>query len=178
MTCRVDSKDAAIAAIEAQVPDLILLTALLSPRDEEELVRHLRQLKRADHLQTLTIPQLASSPAPSTERRAGRRLFGGLTRVSRRATVGCDLDAEEVSVCTPASPEERPALDEAAVTPEIEAAGLELPPDSGVAELVEEEPEEAPTAMSAEATAWPRTCSCGTPFALRTPRSRGRSKKS
>ena len=31
----VDSRDAAVAALSSRVPDVILLTALLSPRDEE-----------------------------------------------------------------------------------------------------------------------------------------------
>jgi CheY-like chemotaxis protein len=61
--CVVDSKDAAIAAMDANPPDLILLTALLSPRDEEELVAHLRTLQQADHMQTITIPLLASATA-------------------------------------------------------------------------------------------------------------------
>ncbi len=55
----VETKDAAVAAIKARMPDVILVTALLSPRDEEQLVKHLRGLK-ADHLQTITIPLLAS----------------------------------------------------------------------------------------------------------------------
>ena len=46
----VDSRDAAVAALTARVPDVILLTALLSPRDEEELVAYLRTLVwRAAH---------------------------------------------------------------------------------------------------------------------------------
>ena len=55
----VDSRDAALAAIGARVPDVILLTALFSPRDEEELVGHLRTVTGTLHVQTLTIPQLA-----------------------------------------------------------------------------------------------------------------------
>ena len=38
----VDSRDGAVAAVNAQVPDVILLTALLSPRDEAEIIAHLR----------------------------------------------------------------------------------------------------------------------------------------
>ena len=34
----VDSRDAAMAAIRARIPDVILVTALMSPRDEEELI--------------------------------------------------------------------------------------------------------------------------------------------
>ena len=67
----VDSRDAAVAAISTRIPDVILVTALLSPRDEEELVGFLRGLDGADHLQTYTIPQLASS-----EDKNGGVLFG------------------------------------------------------------------------------------------------------
>src|SRR5688500_20216819 len=44
----VESRDAAIAAIDRQIPDVILVTALLSPRDEDELVSHLRALDGAE----------------------------------------------------------------------------------------------------------------------------------
>ena len=57
----VDSRDAAIAAVDARVPDVILFTALLSPRDEGEIIAHLRTLANAEHVQSHTIPQLASS---------------------------------------------------------------------------------------------------------------------
>ena len=57
----VDSRDAAMAALSARVPDVILMTALLSPRDGDEMIAHLRTLAGADHVQTHTIPQLASS---------------------------------------------------------------------------------------------------------------------
>lgn len=97
----VDSRDAAIAALSARVPDVILLTALLSPRDESEMVAHLRTLSGADHVQTHTIPQLASSqtePAPASG-------SGGLLSRFRRKkesepVQGCDpaLFADEVSM--------------------------------------------------------------------------------
>jgi CheY-like chemotaxis protein len=96
----VDSRDAAVAAVNAHVPDVILLTALLSPRDEAEIIAHLRTIDGAEHVQTHTIPQLASSsddgdsPAPQ----------GGLLGKLRRKKVaepipGCDpyAFAEEVS---------------------------------------------------------------------------------
>ena len=70
----VESRDAAIAAIDQQIPDVILLTALMSPRDEDELVAHLRTLENAGHLQTHTIPQLASS-LDSGEERGSRGLL-------------------------------------------------------------------------------------------------------
>ena len=67
----VDSKAAAVAAIDSRLPDLILLSALFSPRDEKELIAHLRQLPDAAHLQTLTIPRLQHAET----KRSRRRLF-------------------------------------------------------------------------------------------------------
>jgi hypothetical protein len=86
----VDSKDAAIASIAARVPDLILVTALLSPRDEEELVAHLRTLAEAAHLQTITIPQLATAGAGGSEREGG--FFSKTFRRKKQQSsgVGCD----------------------------------------------------------------------------------------
>src|SRR3954468_8023516 len=97
----VDSRDAAIAALSARVPDVILLTALLSPRDEDEMVAHLRTLSGAEHVQTHTIPQLAS-PGESSVTPAGT---GGLLAKFRRRKetaepiTGCDprMFADEVS---------------------------------------------------------------------------------
>ncbi|HXH07558.1 MAG TPA: hypothetical protein VNI83_13330 [Vicinamibacterales bacterium] len=86
----VDSKDAALAAIAARLPDLILFTALLSPRDEEELVARLRELEGAEHLQLITIPLLATAGAHGGRRRGG--LFGKLRRKD---------DAEPVGGCDP-----------------------------------------------------------------------------
>ena len=57
----VASTDAAVAAIDERVPDLVLVGALLSPRDEDPFIAHLRTLPDAGHLQTLTIPQLRQS---------------------------------------------------------------------------------------------------------------------
>src|SRR5687768_8012092 len=69
----VESREAAISAIDAQLPDVILVTALLSPRDEEELIAHLRPLTGAEHLQTHTIPQLATG---RVQEASGGGLFG------------------------------------------------------------------------------------------------------
>ena len=46
-----ESKDAALAAIRSAVPDLILLTALISPRDEKEIADLIRKLDGAEHTQ-------------------------------------------------------------------------------------------------------------------------------
>lgn len=56
----VETNVAAIASINRRLPDLILVTTLFSPREEEELIAHLRTLEGAEHLQTLTIPLLAT----------------------------------------------------------------------------------------------------------------------
>lgn len=108
----------AIAAIGAEPPDLVLLSALLSPRDEEEAIAHLRGLDHADHLQTLTIPRFAS-----TSEEEGRRggLFGALTRKrpAKKKTTGCDPKqfAEQISSYLQRAEdikEERAAMAEAA----------------------------------------------------------------
>ena len=84
----VDSKDAALATIATRVPDLILVTALLPPRDEDDLTRHLKALDHAAHLQTLTIPLLGSAPV---EEHLGSRMFGAFRRKRRPAPIdGCD----------------------------------------------------------------------------------------
>jgi CheY-like chemotaxis protein len=96
----VDSRDAAIAATSSRIPDVILLTALLSPRDEQELIAHLRDLSGAEHVQTHTIPQLASSSHDGDGGQEGGGLFGKLRRKkSADAIPGCDPTAfaDEVS---------------------------------------------------------------------------------
>ena len=96
----VDSRDAAIEAMRTTMPDVLLLSALMSPCDEDELIAHLRTLEHADHLQTHTIPQLASALGP-TERRS-RGLLSAFRRVKEpeAAPAGCDPDlfAEEIRV--------------------------------------------------------------------------------
>jgi CheY-like chemotaxis protein len=82
-----DSKDSAIASIAKRLPDLILVSALMSPREEAELTEHLRGLENADHLQTLTIPLLASKPA---RRPAGDRMLRALKWRRAQALEGCD----------------------------------------------------------------------------------------
>jgi CheY-like chemotaxis protein len=95
----VDSRDAALEAMRTAVPDVLLLSALLSPRDEDELIAFLRTLDGADHLQTHTIPQLASTLGPG-EGRAARGLLSAFRRKKEpeEQSTGCDPDvfAEEI----------------------------------------------------------------------------------
>jgi hypothetical protein len=85
----VSSKDEAIAAIDREVPDLVLVNALLSPREENELVAHLRALENASHLQLLTIPLLSRGDAPAQ----GKSSIFGFGKKKRAASApdGCDL---------------------------------------------------------------------------------------
>ena len=80
----VASKDAAVAAVDERVPDLVLIGALMSPRDEDAFIVHLRTLPDAGHLQTLTIPHL---------RQTHRRARGVLSMFDRRAKRPTDAAA-------------------------------------------------------------------------------------
>ena len=98
----VETRDAAMEAIRTTMPDVLLLSALMSPRDEEDLMTHLRTLDNAGHLQTHTIPQLASALGPA-ERSMARGLFSAFRRKKEQepaAVGGCDPDlfAEEIRV--------------------------------------------------------------------------------
>ena len=98
----VDSRDAAIETMRTCMPDVLLLSALMSPRDEDELMAHLRTLDNAAHLQTHTIPQLASSLGPGEERGSGG-LFSAFRRKKDKdvaPVAGCDPEmfADEIRV--------------------------------------------------------------------------------
>lgn len=95
-----ESKDAALSAIRSAVPDLILLTALISPRDETEIADLIRELDGAEHTQTLTIPLLDLGTArPVTKKKRG--LLSALTGEAEApsAPSGCDpaVFADEVA---------------------------------------------------------------------------------
>ena len=95
-----ESKDAALAAIRSAVPDLILLTALISPRDETEIADLIRELDGAEHTQTLTIPLLdlgTSRPVKKKKRGLLSALTGETAEPS--APSGCDpaVFADEVA---------------------------------------------------------------------------------
>jgi hypothetical protein len=95
-----ESKDAALIAIRSAVPDLILLTALISPRDETEIADLIRELDGAEHTQTLTIPLLdlgTSRPAKKKKRGLLSALTGETDEPS--APSGCDpaVFADEVA---------------------------------------------------------------------------------
>ena len=94
----VDSRDAALEAMRTKIPDVLLLSALLSPRDEDELIAHLRTLQHAEHLQTHTIPQLASTIDHDDDKPRGLLSAFRRRKASGSAPAGCDPDlfADEI----------------------------------------------------------------------------------
>ncbi|MFB3854327.1 MAG: hypothetical protein ACE148_10955, partial [Vicinamibacterales bacterium] len=90
-----DNTEHALQALDARVPDLVLLSALLPPRDEEALTEHLRSLGGVPHLETLTIPLLAPFGTNGSNRKGFLSSFG---RRSKAPVGGCDprVFAQEV----------------------------------------------------------------------------------
>jgi hypothetical protein len=86
-----DTAEAALAALGDRVPDLVLTSAFLSPRDETALAERLRALDTAAaHVQTLTIPVLDVPREPAS---VARGMLSVLLRdrVSTQAAPdGCD----------------------------------------------------------------------------------------
>jgi hypothetical protein len=85
-----DSAERALAALGDRVPDLILTSALLLPKDEMALHERLRSLAgAASHVQTLTIPMLAS---PQQSKSVGGMLSSLRRGKSKKVnpTEGCD----------------------------------------------------------------------------------------
>ena len=84
--------------ISARVPDVILLSSLLSPRDEEDLLKHLRLVEGTEHVQTHNIPMMAA--AGREEQDAATGLFGRFRRKQKQQEVfsACDpsVYAEEI----------------------------------------------------------------------------------
>ena len=93
--CLVDSKAAALSALEKNVPALILISAVLPAHEEQELVAYLRTNPELAHQQTLMIPRLAS---PTDLAASGKRSF---FKRGAGEPVGCDprIFANEVCAC-------------------------------------------------------------------------------
>jgi CheY-like chemotaxis protein len=91
----VDSTKKAVDAIGRQVPDLILLSAFLSPRDEDTLMGRLRSLESTSHLQMMTIPQFQAGDEPKAKKSG----FGFRKKQKAPVAVGADpaAFAEEVT---------------------------------------------------------------------------------
>jgi hypothetical protein len=109
-----DSTEHAVAALAGRVPDLILTSLLLSPKDGSALSDWLRELDAAgNRVQTLVIPVLATSPRRS-------RKTGGLlnrlrsSRDTEETVDGCDpaVFGAQIAEYLHSASEERRAADE------------------------------------------------------------------
>lgn len=124
----VTSTAEAIANMGHRVPDVVLMSALLSPQDEEALLSHLRSLDRTAHLQTLTIPQFRhDAPVEATSRWDRLRRLG--IRLDRP---GCDpaIFWSEVNTYLDRSrdlKEEMPALEPEAAVPVVVVEAQKAP---------------------------------------------------
>jgi hypothetical protein len=162
-----ESAERALAEIGDRIPDLVLTSALLSPKDEVALDRRLRALDgTASYVQTLTIPMLA---VPEKPKRA-RGMLSALRRErpARTTTDGCDpaVFAAQCAEYLERAKEER-ALYAAAAEERKFAAALRTPealPDnqaSAPAEAIDQTTFillDSPTAAGPEVrfeTAWP-----------------------
>jgi hypothetical protein len=86
-----DSAELALANLGSRIPDLILTSALLSPKDETALGERLRALDgAAAHVQTLTIPVLATGKSRLDGGRGGVLSALRLGRGHLSASQGCD----------------------------------------------------------------------------------------
>ena len=103
-----------IDVLEGRIPDLVLTSSLLSPRDESALANHMRELGvRAAHVHTLTIPVLAAARKASKKRPTG--VLGALRR-EKGANVeaaGCEPEvfAKEVKIYLGRAVDERGGTD-------------------------------------------------------------------
>jgi CheY-like chemotaxis protein len=85
---------AALDKLQGRIPELVLTSALITPRDETALIHWLRELgRKAAHVQTVTIPVLASESEPPAEKKKP----GGLTFVWEKPSVASAPDS-----CDPA----------------------------------------------------------------------------
>jgi hypothetical protein len=84
------SVSAAVARLKGRIPELVLTSALIAPREEAALIGWLRDLgKDASHVQTVTIPMLASEPTPA-KKRVGGLSFGWDKPATASAPDSCD----------------------------------------------------------------------------------------
>lgn len=118
----------ALGSLGSRVPDLVLTSQLLSPKDEAALAERLRELGAAGaHVQTLVIPVLKGEERE--QKKKGGGLFGRLRRSSPDETTeeGCDpaVFGAEIVEYLERGAAERAAL--AAAQADLEAAWAEEP---------------------------------------------------
>lgn len=139
----------AIRAMETRVPDLLLVPALLSPRDESALMEAVRANPAAAHVQMLTVPvptqaesgstprgflsrfrreQTASeSPAGSMAAAFADQIAASLKRAQEARAGAAGHDAAETDVAEPVARPEPQVAPAPAATTELESdAGIVL----------------------------------------------------
>jgi hypothetical protein len=166
----VESREAAVASIDQRLPDVILVTALISPRDEDDLLNHLRTLEGSEHLQTHTIPLLSGArPDEGAPAKAGG-LFGKFRRKKEEPApiAGCapELFAEEIRtfITRAAQMKTEAAAAVARAAEELEVdfehsqarrrSGFEKPVRPVSAPVREEEPADASSSTWSDPFAW------------------------
>ncbi len=151
------SADAAIVALGGRIPDLILTSALLSPKDEAALSDRLRALDgAAAHVQSLTIPVLATA-APRKRARPRGVLAALRGKPKAGAPDGCDpaLFAEQIETYLQRAHCEREALDGPAAIEPPAPAVIAAPKPAIVVEskptiVAESEPAPEPIAQTVD----------------------------
>jgi hypothetical protein len=124
-----DSAEQALASLAKAVPDLVLISQLLSPKDDQAITDGLRQLDtKGVSVQTLVIPILSSS-ASSDHKQTG--LLGRLrkNRTSGTAPDGCDPDEYDAQITEYL---ERAAAEREAAQESAGQAGHHMPPPVAV----------------------------------------------
>jgi CheY-like chemotaxis protein len=88
----VPSADAAIAAMSSQVPDVILTSMLLPPRDDAKLLAHLEQMDTFSDLPVLMAPLVSDPGQVPSASLSGRFSFFGRRFFARRAAPPRPMD--------------------------------------------------------------------------------------
>src|SRR3954471_15812115 len=126
-----DSAEAALATLSHRMPDLILTSLLLSPRDESVLIDRLRELDAAGaHVQTLVIPVLGSA-----SRRRSPIASGLLTRLRKSKVDDTSLEGCDPAMFAAQITEylERAAMEREAHADRLEAQSYREPPPAPAA---------------------------------------------
>ena len=128
-TIVVDCALRARGALVYSIPDVILLSTLISTQDEAGITSELRGLgDAAAHVQMVTIPMLADAPAPTASRRGLLASF--LTAKPSIETAGCEADlfAQQVSDYLDLAASTRKAVPEQPEQPEQPLELILVPP--------------------------------------------------
>jgi len=122
-----DTTEGALDAIGDQIPDLVLVPALLSPQDDAALAAALRVIAAAAHVRTLTIPVLASG----TKRSSGGGMLAKWrkTRSAPEEPDGCDpaVFGEQISTYLREAAAERAQIEDDLIDHESARIASPLP---------------------------------------------------